>query len=217
MATFIWTEEFDTLNPYYTNEWFSQVTDQLWDKWAWEFDDKNEPIPVLVKEMPSLDNGDISQDGKTITLKLKDSLTWSDGQPLTSADFVFTWKMVTDPKNTVASVSPYDLIKAIDTPDPATVVMHFDDPYAAWQGLYGTACCPSMSCSRYTIPMAPSTTPNGTANHRRLRTLHVPGLGIGQLRPLRRQPQLRWTKPKIDEIFFRFVPDDASQIASAQE
>jgi hypothetical protein len=41
VATFIWTEEFDTLNPYYTNEWFSQITDQLWDKYAWEFDDEN--------------------------------------------------------------------------------------------------------------------------------------------------------------------------------
>jgi ABC-type transport system substrate-binding protein len=104
VATFIWTEEFDTLNPYYTNEWFSQITDQLWDKYAWEFDDENNPIPVMLKEMPSLDNGDISQDGKTITLKLKDGLAWSDGQPLTSADFVFTWKMITDPNNAVASV-----------------------------------------------------------------------------------------------------------------
>ena len=35
VATFIWTQEFDTLNPLYTNMWFSEVTQQLWNGWAW--------------------------------------------------------------------------------------------------------------------------------------------------------------------------------------
>jgi len=30
VATFIWTQEFDTLNPHYTNMWFSQITHQFW-------------------------------------------------------------------------------------------------------------------------------------------------------------------------------------------
>ena len=79
VATFIWTQEFDTLNHYYSNKWFSQITDQLWNVWAWEFDDKNEPFPVLVKELPSPTNGGISADGKVITMKLRDDITWSDG------------------------------------------------------------------------------------------------------------------------------------------
>jgi len=40
-------------------------------------------VPVLVTEMPGTDNGGISADGKTITLKLLDDITWSAGTPLT--------------------------------------------------------------------------------------------------------------------------------------
>ncbi len=70
VATFIWTQEFDTLNPYWTNMWFSQITHQFWNCYGWVFDDQNQPIPDLVTEIPSVDNGGISEDGKTITLAL---------------------------------------------------------------------------------------------------------------------------------------------------
>ena len=39
---------------------------------------------------------DISADQKTITFHLKPDMKWSDGQPLTSADVLFTWQLVTD-------------------------------------------------------------------------------------------------------------------------
>jgi peptide/nickel transport system substrate-binding protein len=215
VATFIFTEEFDTLNYYYSNEWFSQITAQLWNKWAWEFDDKNEPIPVLVTEMPSLDNGDISQDGKTITLKLKDGLTWSDGEPLTSADFVFTWKMINDPHNSVAGVAPYDLIKSIDTPDATTVVMHFDDPYAAWQGTLWHGLLPQHV-------LQPVFDADGTLDNAEWNRKPTVGFGpyvfqeweSGSFARFVANPGWAGTKPKIDEIFIRFVPDDASQIAA---
>ncbi|HWT29328.1 MAG TPA: ABC transporter substrate-binding protein, partial [Methylophilaceae bacterium] len=38
---------------------------------------------------------EVSQDQKTITFKLKPGMKWADGQPLTSADALFTWKLVT--------------------------------------------------------------------------------------------------------------------------
>ena len=106
VATFIWTQEFDTLNPYYTNMWFSAITQQLWNCWAWDFDDQNAPHPVLLKEMPSEANGGISPDGKMITMKLRDDIVWSDGTPITSEDFIFTHDMVMDPN------VPIDVIKA---------------------------------------------------------------------------------------------------------
>ena len=62
-ATFIFTQEFDNLNPAYSNMWFSQITQQIWNCWPWSFDDKNTAFPVLVKEMPSAANGGLSADG----------------------------------------------------------------------------------------------------------------------------------------------------------
>ena len=38
VAKFIWTQEFDTLNPLYTNMWFSAITFQIWNCYAWDCD-----------------------------------------------------------------------------------------------------------------------------------------------------------------------------------
>ena len=132
IATFIWTQEFDTLSPLYTSMWFTTATYQLWNVWAWDFDENSEPIPVLVTEIPSAENGGISEDGRTITFKLRDDLVWSDGIPLTSADFVFTYEMSVDPANTVGTTYPYDQIESIEAPDPQTVVVTFTEPFAPW-------------------------------------------------------------------------------------
>lgn len=40
----------------------------------------------------------VSDDGLTYTFKLKDGLKWSDGKPLTSQDFVYSWFRALDPK-----------------------------------------------------------------------------------------------------------------------
>jgi oligopeptide transport system substrate-binding protein len=39
----------------------------------------------------------VSPDGLTYTFKLRDDLTWSDGTPLTSADFVYSFRRALDP------------------------------------------------------------------------------------------------------------------------
>ncbi len=41
----------------------------------------------------------VSDDKKTITVKLDPKATWSDGQPITADDVVWTWQAILDPKN----------------------------------------------------------------------------------------------------------------------
>ena len=53
-------------------------------------DRNGEYQPVLAAEVPTLENGGISEDFLTITYKLRDGITWSDGQPFTAEDIVFT-------------------------------------------------------------------------------------------------------------------------------
>ena len=132
VATFIFTQEFDNLNPLYTNQWFTAITYQLWNCYAWTYDDQNAPVPVLVNELPSAENGGISEDGKTITFKLRDDLVWSDGTPITADDFIFTYEMYIDPNNTVSTQSPYDQMESVVAADPQTVVVTFTEVYAPW-------------------------------------------------------------------------------------
>lgn len=46
----------------------------------------------LAAEIPTKENGGVSADGLTYTIKLKDGLTWSNGEALTADQFVWSWK-----------------------------------------------------------------------------------------------------------------------------
>lgn len=215
VATFIWTQEFDTLNPLYSNMWFSSTTYQIWNCYAWNFDDQNNPVPVLVKEMPSIENGGISADGKTITLKLREDLVWSDGTPLTSEDFKFTFDMTMNLSNTVATQSPYDSIDTLETPDPYTVVTVFKEPYAPWVGTLWHGLLP-------THILKPVFEAKGNLNEAEWNRKPTVGCGPFVFKEWESGSFARFVandkywlgRPKLDEIFFRFVPDDAAQIAA---
>jgi peptide/nickel transport system substrate-binding protein len=215
VATFIWTQEPDVLNPLYTNMWFSSITQQIWSCWAWDFDDQNNPHPVLVKEMPSEENGGISPDGRVITLKLRDDIVWSDGKPITSEDFVFTYEMTMNPKNTVASTHPYDKLEKVEAPDPKTVVMTFKEPFAAWQATLWHGLLPAHI-------LRPVFEKEGTIDNAEWNRAPTVGCGPFVFKEWESGSFIRFVanenywlgRPKIDEIFIRIVPDDASQVAA---
>ncbi|MBN1991956.1 MAG: peptide ABC transporter substrate-binding protein [Anaerolineae bacterium] len=214
VATFIWTQEFDSLNPMYSNMWFVLVTWQLWLPWAWEYDENNDAFPRLLIELPSVENGGISADGTEITLKLRDDVKWSDGEPMTSADFKFTYDMYVNPNNAVASAYPYDQVSSVETPDDYTVVVKFGQPFAPWLYMW-----------RGILPshiLKPVYEAEGTLDNAEWNLKPEVGCGpyvfaeweSGSFARFVVNENYWGPRPKIDEIFFRFVPDDASQIAA---
>ena len=72
-------------------------------------------------------------DGRTYTLTLRDGVTFSDGEPFSSADVVFSFEAVYDARvgSTLADSLLIDgLPIAVDAPDPTTVVVRFPVPYS---------------------------------------------------------------------------------------
>jgi peptide/nickel transport system substrate-binding protein len=132
VATIAFVQEFDTLNPLYAQALSAIYAQPLWNCRAWNFDDQNSPVPVVVKEIPTRQNGGVSEDGKTITLKLRDDAAWTDGTPITADDFVFTYQMTVNPANNALITTPYDQVESITAPDAHTVVINFKAPYGAW-------------------------------------------------------------------------------------
>jgi peptide/nickel transport system substrate-binding protein len=56
---------------------------------------------------------------QTVTYRINREAKWSDGQPITSSDFCFTWRSVIHEKD-VIDPTGYDQIKNIDDSNPAT-------------------------------------------------------------------------------------------------
>jgi len=214
VVTFSWTQEFTSLSPLYATGWFTTVTKQLWNCWAWEYNEKNEPYAKLVTEMPSFANGGISEDGLTITLRLRDDIKWSDGEPITSDDFKFYWEMITDPKNIVGSTYPGDQVTSIDTPDAQTVVLLFDSPLAYWQGLFHGLVPAHI--------LRPVYEAEGTLDNAEWNNNPTVGCGpynfaeweSGSFARFVRNDNYFDAPARIDEIFIRFVPDDTAQTAA---
>ncbi|NEZ59775.1 peptide ABC transporter substrate-binding protein [Leptolyngbyaceae cyanobacterium CCMR0081] len=92
-----------------------------------------ELIPVLAAEIPSLDNGGVSEDGLSITWKLKETLRWSDGEALTAEDVAFTYKFIANPTVAAVTAQYYQDIESVEATDDHTVKITFKQPTASWQ------------------------------------------------------------------------------------
>ncbi len=94
----------------------------------------NELIPLVARRVPTLENGDVARDGKSVTYHLRREVRFADGSPLTSKDVAFTYRAILDPRNPVTEAQPYRAIDRLDTPDPYTVVLHLRRPWAGAVG-----------------------------------------------------------------------------------
>lgn len=65
-----------------------------------------------------------SSDGKTLTFTMRNGVKWSDGQPLTSADVVFTLNYLHQNPG-IDTFSLWSVISSVSAPDPHTVTVNF--------------------------------------------------------------------------------------------
>src|SRR5829696_2884053 len=89
-------------------------------------------IPTLITEVPTVENGLLSEDLKSVTYKLLDGVKWADGEPLTADDVLFTWQWVTDEANAATSAVVWESIESMEVVDPQTVQVFFAEPNANW-------------------------------------------------------------------------------------
>lgn len=70
------------------------------------YDESLKVVPQLATAVPTIDNGGLSKDGLTVSVKLRDA-KWSDGKAVTADDFVFAMQRVLDPKTAAPYASTY--------------------------------------------------------------------------------------------------------------
>ncbi|MDH3264040.1 MAG: peptide ABC transporter substrate-binding protein, partial [Paracoccaceae bacterium] len=92
------------------------------------FNEKGELFARLAAEVPTLENGGVSEDLTTITWKLQPGLVWSDGSPVTSADAVFSYEFCTHPEGGCSQAARYEGIASVEALDDLTVKVTFTEP-----------------------------------------------------------------------------------------
>lgn len=92
------------------------------------YDETGQLVPYLAAEIPTLENGGVSEDLTSITWTLKEGVLWSDGTPFTAEDVVFTWEYCVNPETGCGSVTSYDGVETVEAVDDLTVKITFSGP-----------------------------------------------------------------------------------------
>jgi peptide/nickel transport system substrate-binding protein len=82
----------------------------------------------------------------TTTHTYKKAAKWSDGKPVTGADFVFTWKTTINKKWDIVSRTGYEDIKTVKASGKKVTIV-WRKPYAAWNAIDGDVVLPAHALS----------------------------------------------------------------------
>ncbi|MGD9715433.1 MAG: ABC transporter substrate-binding protein, partial [Thermomicrobiales bacterium] len=89
-------------------------------------------LATLAAEVPTLENGGLSEDLLTATINLKEGVLWSDGEPFTADDVVWTWQWIVDPANASTSASAWAPITSVEALSPTQVQFTFASASLGW-------------------------------------------------------------------------------------
>lgn len=162
--------------------------------------------PELAAEQPEV----VSEDPLTIEYQLREGLTFSDGEPLTSEDALFTYETIMDEENDIITREGWEDIESFETPDEQTVRMTFSEPYAAWRDLLASEILPQHIYEGENF--------NEVANS------EIVGSGPYVLENWNRGQNLTLTanenywgeQPSIQNVTYDFIEDTNSLIASLE-
>ena len=133
------TTEPPTLDPALATDHASvQVAIQLFEGLT-EIDEAGQPAPL------GAERWEVADDGRTFTFTLRTDRLWSDGSPVTAADYVWAWRRAIDPRTASDYAALFYPIKngyrihnerldpallGVTARDPKTLVVNLDEPLA---------------------------------------------------------------------------------------
>ena len=127
----LWWQGPTLLNPHFATGTKDQDGSRLFYEPLASWDADGHLNPILAAEIPSIQNGGLAADSKSVTWKLKPGVKWHDGKPFTADDVVFTWEYVKDPATAAVTIGTYREITA-EKVDDLTVRILFDKPTPFW-------------------------------------------------------------------------------------
>ncbi len=185
------------------------------------YDAKGHPVADALREIPTIQNGDVSRDGLTLKYKLRPNILFHDGVRMTCRDLAFTWKAALNPANNTITHDGYRDIKSIDCSDPLVAVVHMQRVYAPFlQQLWGVNSnvpilpahlLQSVNDSKGSFNTAPyQSAPVGSGPFKFVRW------DRGQQVVLTAFDRYFLGKPKLKTVVYKIVPDDSTLVAQLE-
>lgn len=150
-----------------------------------------------------------SDDGRSVTFKLREGVTWHDGKPFTSADVAFSALNIWKPLQNLGRIV-FANLETVDTPDETTAVFRFSKPTP-------------LQLIRNALPVVSSVVPKHLYEGTDIATnpANVKLVGTGPFKFAEYKPGEYYRlerntdywgegEPKLDEVIFRVLPDRAA-------
>ncbi len=153
---------------------------------------------------------EISSDGLVLTFYLRRDVRWHDGEPLTSADVLFTYQMFVHPQTPTAYAESYRQVAYVEAPDPYTFRVVYDKPYAPALGSWGVAIHPQHLLQGLTgdalAKSALTRSPIGTGPFRFKEWVS------GEKLVLEANEDYFEGRPYLKRVVYRIIPDQSTQL-----
>ena len=116
------------------------------------YDPDGNLVPKLAQEIPTTENGGISEDGMTVKWRLREGIKWSDGSDLTAEDVVFTWRYCTAEGSGCLAEHAFAAFESVEAVGPLEVTSHPRPNPKMTRSIYLQA-RPSLSSTQHSSPI----------------------------------------------------------------
>jgi len=96
------------------------------------FSPEGEVQPNLASEVPTQQNGGISEDGTQWRIKLRDDVKWHDGEPFTAEDVKFTLELIVNPDFRAWRTAGHSLLRDITVVSPTELTWRMEEPFSPY-------------------------------------------------------------------------------------
>jgi len=128
----LWWQAPTLLNPHFAVGTKDQDGSRIFYESLVSYDPEGNFFPVLAANIPSVQNGQLAKDGRSVVWKLKRGVAWHDGKPFTADDIVFNWEFAADPATAAVTSGTYAEVEKVDKVDSHTVKIYFKKPTPFW-------------------------------------------------------------------------------------
>ena len=161
-------------------------------------------VPNLAAEVPTVENGGLSQDGLQWRVKLREGVKWHDGRPFTAEDVKFTLELIVDPAFRSWRTAGHNLVRDITVVSPTEITWRMSQPFAPYM---------SFLAETFIVPkhvLEPESDRNKAA-------FNQAPIGTGAFKWGRRvagdhielvaNREYHGEGPYVDRLIFKYIPD----------